>query len=163
MSFCFVPSFGIDSSINLGMPRSTFFCGITETIPSLFLGIFSERNFAANPTYFSTFIPVTISIPLIFPFIPHTSPILSLTFYYSPSSIRSSLTLHSSLLSYPFLVISHSSPSSPIPVPVRLHNSKEGLRKKLTSRTNPHLERIFQKQQILAKFLNSLVAFSIFS
>ncbi len=91
----------------------------------------------------STFIPVTISIPHIFIFIPHISPILSLTFYYSLSSIRLSLTLHSSLFFYPFLVISYSSPSSPIPVPVRLHNSKEGLREKLTSRTNPHLERIF--------------------
>jgi hypothetical protein len=32
----------------LGM--STFFRGITESIPSLFRGIFSERNSVANPT-----------------------------------------------------------------------------------------------------------------
>jgi hypothetical protein len=29
---------------------STFFPGITETIPSLFRGIFSEQNSAANPS-----------------------------------------------------------------------------------------------------------------
>jgi hypothetical protein len=29
---------------------STFFCGITETIPSLFRGIFSERNSVPNPS-----------------------------------------------------------------------------------------------------------------
>jgi hypothetical protein len=29
---------------------STFFCGITETIPSLFRGIFSERNSVVNPS-----------------------------------------------------------------------------------------------------------------
>jgi len=28
---------------------STFFCGITEAVPSLFNGIFSERNSVANP------------------------------------------------------------------------------------------------------------------
>ncbi len=32
----------------LGM--STFFRGITETVPSLFCGIFSERNSVPNPT-----------------------------------------------------------------------------------------------------------------
>jgi hypothetical protein len=44
-----VPSLGTDSSIKLGM--STFFLGITETILSLFLGIFSERNSVANPIW----------------------------------------------------------------------------------------------------------------
>jgi hypothetical protein len=33
----------------LGM--STFFRGITETVPSLFRGIFSERNSVPNPTH----------------------------------------------------------------------------------------------------------------
>jgi hypothetical protein len=33
----------------LGM--STFFRGITETVPSLFRGIFSERNSVPNPTW----------------------------------------------------------------------------------------------------------------
>jgi hypothetical protein len=91
---------------------------------------------------------------------PCISPILSLTFYYSLSSIRPSLTLHSSLFSYPFLVISYSSPSSPIPVPVRLHNSKEGLREKLTSRAKIRTWNVFSRiNKILAEFLNSLVAF----
>ncbi len=42
----------------LALPRnsecfgmSTFFRGITETIPSLFRGIFSERNSVPNPSY----------------------------------------------------------------------------------------------------------------
>jgi hypothetical protein len=30
---------------------STLFRGITKTVPSLFRGIFSERNFDGNPTY----------------------------------------------------------------------------------------------------------------
>ncbi len=41
-----VPSFGIGSSAELGM--STFFRGITETVPSLFRGIFPERNSVPN-------------------------------------------------------------------------------------------------------------------
>ncbi len=49
MTFPSVPSFGIDSYVNLGM--STFFRRITEVVPSLFRGIFSERNSVANPTY----------------------------------------------------------------------------------------------------------------
>jgi hypothetical protein len=47
MSFPPVPSLGIDSFVTLGM--STFLRGIEETIPSLFRGIFSERNSVANP------------------------------------------------------------------------------------------------------------------
>ncbi len=46
MSFRPVPSFGVDSSVNLGM--STFFSRITESIPILFRGIFSEGNSVAN-------------------------------------------------------------------------------------------------------------------
>ena len=47
-----VPSFGIDSSVILGMHRmSTFIRGITETVPSLFRGIFSERNSVPNPSH----------------------------------------------------------------------------------------------------------------
>ncbi len=46
--FSSIPSLGIDSSVNLGM--STFFRGITQAIPSLFRGIFSERNSVANPS-----------------------------------------------------------------------------------------------------------------
>jgi hypothetical protein len=108
------------------IPLPSFLCPYTFFLFSIpFCSTFIPVPSSQYP-YFSTLIPVTISIPLIFPFIPHTTPILSLTFPYSPSSIRSSLTLHSSQFSYPFLVISHSSPSSPIPVPVRLHNSKEG-------------------------------------
>ncbi len=49
LRFHSIPSFGIDSSVNLGM--CTFFRGITETVPSLFRGIFSERNSVANPTW----------------------------------------------------------------------------------------------------------------
>jgi hypothetical protein len=45
-----VPIFGIGSSAEIG-GMSTFFRGITETIPSLFRGIFSERNFVPNPSY----------------------------------------------------------------------------------------------------------------
>jgi hypothetical protein len=48
--FCFFPSYGMT------VPRhsesngiSTLFCGITKTVPSLFRGIFSERNFDGNP------------------------------------------------------------------------------------------------------------------
>jgi hypothetical protein len=51
MPFPSVPSFGIDSSVTsecLGM--STFFRGITQAVPRLFCGIFSERNSAANPS-----------------------------------------------------------------------------------------------------------------
>jgi hypothetical protein len=42
MPFSSVPSLGIDSSVNLGMPlrMSSFFRGITEAILSLFRGIF---------------------------------------------------------------------------------------------------------------------------
>jgi hypothetical protein len=47
MPFPSVPSFGIDSEC-LGM--SNFFRGITEAVPSLFRGIFSERNSVANPS-----------------------------------------------------------------------------------------------------------------
>jgi hypothetical protein len=47
MPFPSVLSVGIDSSVNFGM--STFFRGITEAVQSLFRGIFSERNSAANP------------------------------------------------------------------------------------------------------------------
>jgi hypothetical protein len=43
-----VPSLGIDSSGNLGMPRN-FLPRNNETIPSLFRGIFSEQNSIANP------------------------------------------------------------------------------------------------------------------
>jgi hypothetical protein len=50
--FCVFPfhsvsSFGINSSADLGM--STFFRGITETVSSLFCGIFFERNSVSNP------------------------------------------------------------------------------------------------------------------
>jgi hypothetical protein len=130
-SFRSVPSFGINSSVNLGMPfrvysaeffgnkiplptllnnelcplfllpwsfstisLPSFLCPYTFSLFSLpFCSTFIPVPSSQYP-YFSTFFPVTISIPLIFPFIPHTSPILSLTFSYSPSSIRSSLTLH---------------------------------------------------------------------
>ncbi len=44
--FCSVPSFGISSSAELGMPRNEH----SETVPSLFRGIFSERNSVPNPT-----------------------------------------------------------------------------------------------------------------
>jgi hypothetical protein len=48
--FCSVPSFGIDSFVNLEWLRmSTFVCGMTEIIPSLFRRIFLEQNFFANP------------------------------------------------------------------------------------------------------------------
>ncbi len=135
-SFRSVPSFGINSSVNLGMPfrvsSAEFFGNIIPlptllnnelcplfllpwsfspiTLPSFLcpntFSLFSLpfcSTFIPVPSsqypYFSTFFPVTISFPLVFPFIPHTSPILSL----SPHS--------SSLCSSPFLV-SHSSPSS---------------------------------------------------
>jgi len=42
----------------LGM--SPFFRGITETIPSLFRGIFSERNSVPNPIY-NQFLPAMFS------------------------------------------------------------------------------------------------------
>jgi hypothetical protein len=43
-------SLGIESSVNLGMPRNGHFLrGITEASPSLFRGIFLERNSVANP------------------------------------------------------------------------------------------------------------------
>ncbi len=42
-----VPSFGIVSSAELGM--NAFFRGITEIVPSLFRGIFSEGNSVPNP------------------------------------------------------------------------------------------------------------------
>jgi hypothetical protein len=48
MSFRSVSSFGIYSSECLGM--TTFFRGITESIPILFRGIFSERNSVVNPS-----------------------------------------------------------------------------------------------------------------
>jgi hypothetical protein len=48
MPFPSVLSFGIDSSLNLGM--GTFFRGIKEAVLSLFRGIFSERNSVDNPT-----------------------------------------------------------------------------------------------------------------
>jgi hypothetical protein len=38
---------------------STFFRGITETVPSLFRGIFSERNSVPNP---SAFVPTVSGI-----------------------------------------------------------------------------------------------------
>ncbi len=44
-----VPSFGMDSFAELGM--STFFHGITESVPSLFRGNFSERNSVPNPSW----------------------------------------------------------------------------------------------------------------
>ncbi len=48
--FSSVPSLKIDSFVNLRMPQNKhFFRGITEAILSLFSGIFSERNFIANP------------------------------------------------------------------------------------------------------------------
>ncbi len=72
----------------------SFLCPYTFSLFSLpFCSTFTPVPSSQYP-YFSTFFPVNISIPLIFPFIPHTSPILSLTFSYSPSSIRSSRTLH---------------------------------------------------------------------
>jgi hypothetical protein len=48
-----IPSFGIDSSAwsSKCLGISTFFRGITETVQSLFRGIFSERNSVPNPTY----------------------------------------------------------------------------------------------------------------
>jgi hypothetical protein len=50
MPFSSIPSQGIDSSVNLGMPRNEHFLrGITEASPSLFRGIFSERHSVANP------------------------------------------------------------------------------------------------------------------
>jgi hypothetical protein len=128
-SFRSVPSFGINSSVNLGMPFRVYsaeFFGNEIPLPTLlnnelcplfllpwsfyplslpsFLCPYTFSLFSLP--FCSTFIPVpssqypyfsTFSLspdPLIFPFIPHTSPILSLTFSYSPSSIRSSLTLH---------------------------------------------------------------------
>ncbi len=51
-----VLSFGIGSSAELGMPRNEcFFRGITETVPSLFRGIFPERNSVPNPSWASAF------------------------------------------------------------------------------------------------------------
>ncbi len=54
ISFRFVPF----RASELALPRNseclgmgTFFRGITETVPSLFRGIFSERNSVPNPTY----------------------------------------------------------------------------------------------------------------
>jgi hypothetical protein len=45
-----VPSFGIGSSAELGMPRNEHFLPRNkETVPSLFRGIFSERNSVPNP------------------------------------------------------------------------------------------------------------------
>ena len=80
VSFCFVPSFEIDSSVNLGMPRSTFFCGITETIPSLFRGIFSERNFAAKHSQKWTL--SNLPSPMIF--LPYSFSLISLSLYLFP-------------------------------------------------------------------------------
>jgi hypothetical protein len=48
MQFPSVPSFGIDSFVNFGMPGNDPFPGRTEAVPSLIRGIFSERNSAAN-------------------------------------------------------------------------------------------------------------------
>jgi hypothetical protein len=121
-SFRSVPSFGINSSVNLGMPFRVYsaevFGNEIRCQPySAMNSVHSSFSHDLSPPFLcpytfslfslpfcSTFIPVpssqypyfpvTISIPLIFPFIPHTSPILSLTFSYSSSSIRSSLTLH---------------------------------------------------------------------
>ncbi len=51
MPFSSVPSLGIGSSANLGMPRNeNFLPRITEAIPSPFRGIFWERNSVANPS-----------------------------------------------------------------------------------------------------------------
>jgi hypothetical protein len=55
--FSSVPSLGIDSSVNLGMPWNEW---IAEAIPSLFPGIFSEQNSVANPTPSS---PCTVPPP----------------------------------------------------------------------------------------------------
>ncbi len=45
-----VPSFGIGSSAELGMPRNGHFLPRNNgTVPSLFRGIFSERNSVPNP------------------------------------------------------------------------------------------------------------------
>jgi hypothetical protein len=68
--------------------------------------------------YLSIFIPFTVSIPLVFPFIPHTSPILFLTFSHFPSSIRSSHTLyHYSLILFSSSLIHHPLPLSLSPNP----------------------------------------------
>ncbi len=49
--FSSVPSLGMNSSVNLGMPwNEHFFPRITEATPRLFRGIFSERNSVVNPT-----------------------------------------------------------------------------------------------------------------
>ncbi len=49
-SVLFRSEFGIGSSAELGMPRNEHFRGMKETVPSLFRGIFSERNFVPNPS-----------------------------------------------------------------------------------------------------------------
>ncbi len=48
MWFRSIPSFGIVSFVNLEM--STFLRGITQTVPTIFRGIVSERNSVANLT-----------------------------------------------------------------------------------------------------------------
>jgi hypothetical protein len=51
MPYSSVPSLGIDSAVNLEcLGMRTFFRGITEAIPSLFRGNFSERN-SVQPSF----------------------------------------------------------------------------------------------------------------
>jgi hypothetical protein len=50
---------------------SAFFRGITETVPSLFRGIFSERNSVPNPMYMSV-----LHQPVLQPELPLDVPVL---------------------------------------------------------------------------------------
>ncbi len=150
-------SFSHDLSPPFLFPHSSVLIPFFSSL-SLFCSTFIPIPSSQYP-YFSTFIPVTISIPLIFPFIPHTSPFLSLTFSYSPSSIRSSLTIHSSLFSYLFS-------SSLIHHPLSLSLSLFGcITQKRGWGKNWLVGQIriwnvkSRNTKILAEFLNSLVSF----